>query len=144
MRSRTSMTDMDDDAMCVLHDRLDAVRLQLGPMLGQPLSPGIEATYVVYPEGGYYKRHIDGVVGDPQGSGRRCVSFICYLNEPGWTAKDGGALRVYDDADCERLCAYDLLPESGSLVLFDSKRVWHEVLPTRRERPCLVGWFWGV
>ena len=34
----------------------------------------------MYPPGGYYKRHIDAVEGiDPQGSGRRCVSFICYL-----------------------------------------------------------------
>ena len=35
----------------------------------------------------------------------------------------------------------DLLPEGGSLAVFDSKRVWHEVAPTARERSCVVGWF---
>ena len=41
----------------------------------------------------------------------------------------------------EHAHAQELLPQSGSLVLFDSKRVWHEVLPTLRERACLVGWY---
>ena len=35
----------------------------------------------------------------------------------------------------------DLLPEGGSLAVFDSKRVWHEVAPTARERSCVVGGF---
>ena len=74
---------------------------------------------------------------------RRAVSFICYLNEPGWSSSDGGALRVHrggDSADDEGGVA-DFLPESGSLVLFDSLAVEHEVLPTHRERTCLIGWF---
>jgi hypothetical protein len=37
--------------------------------------------------------------------------------------------------------AEDVLPESGLLVIFDSKSLWHEVLPTSRHRLCLVGWF---
>ena len=57
-----------------------------------------------------------------------------------WSASDGGMLRVFDSAGGERV-REDLPPESGSLVLFDSKRVSHEVLPTRRQRACLVGWF---
>ena len=39
----------------------------------------------------------------------------------------------------EEACEY--LPESGALALFDSTALEHEVLPTRRERTCLVGWF---
>mmetsp|Transcript_30323 Transcript_30323/g.99882 ORF Transcript_30323/g.99882 Transcript_30323/m.99882 type:complete len:294 (-) Transcript_30323:26-907(-) len=35
----------------------------------------------------------------------------------------------------------EVLPAAGLLVLFDSKRVSHEVMPTRRQRTCLVGWF---
>ena len=35
----------------------------------------------------------------------------------------------------------DVLPESGLLVIFDSKSLWHEVLPTSSHRLCLVGWF---
>jgi hypothetical protein len=97
----TCKPDMDDDSMYALYERLDDLREQLQQMLGMPLSPGIEATYVVYPTGGYYKRHIDAVEGiDPQGSGRRCVSFICYLNAPGdWAVSDGGALRIYGEGE---------------------------------------------
>ena len=32
-------------------------------------------------------------------------------------------------------------PHGGTLVLFDSVAVEHEVTPTRRERWALVGWF---
>ena len=97
----TCKPDMDDASMYALYERLDDLREQLQQMLGMPLSPGIEATYVVYPTGGYYKRHIDAVEGiDPQGSGRRCVSFICYLNAPGdWAVSDGGALRIYGEGE---------------------------------------------
>ena len=49
---------------------------------------------------------------------------------------DGGALRVHSDGTY-----YEILPDAGSLVLFDSMAVEHEVRPTRRERTCLIGWF---
>jgi len=35
----------------------------------------------------------------------------------------------------------DIIPEVGTLVLFDSAIVPHEVLPTRRDRLAVVGWF---
>ena len=133
----TCKPDIDDDRFYALYERLDELRAWLGPQLSMPLGSGIEATFVVYPAGGYYKRHIDSLAGEP-GSGRRALSFICYLNTPdSWETSDGGALRVEECGEEPR----ELLPEGGSLVLFDSKRVWHEVLPTRRERACLVGWF---
>ena len=68
----------------------------------------------------------------------RCVSFICYLNEaePAWSVADGGQLRVYARAGAE-----EYLPTSGGLALFDSTRLEHEVLPTSRDRTCLIGWF---
>ena len=83
---------------------------------------------------------------------RRGVSFICYLNERGWAPTDGGALRVYlrdhiksteegVSLPDQSPAHFDIMPEGGTLVLFDSKRVWHEVMPTKRERACLVGWF---
>ena len=133
----TCKPDINDDRFYALYERLDELRAWLGPALGMPLGTGIECTFVVYPAGGYYQRHIDSLDGEP-GSGRRALSFICYLNAPGaWAARDGGALRVEECGAPPR----EILPEGGSLVLFDSKRVWHEVLPTRRERACLVGWF---
>ena len=49
---------------------------------------------------------------------------------------DSGQLRVYGQAGPQ-----EFLPLSGGLVLFDSTNLEHEVLPTKRERTCLIGWF---
>ena len=37
--------------------------------------------------------------------------------------------------------AVDYLPHAGSLVLFHSCKLEHEVTPTSRERTCLIGWW---
>lgn len=36
---------------------------------------------------------------------------------------------------------FDVVPEAGTLVLFDSATIAHEVLPTQRDRLAVVGWF---
>jgi hypothetical protein len=66
--------------------------------------------------------------------------------------RDGGALRIHGNAcsfaadmqlstekSSENWC--DIVPEAGTLVLFDSATVEHEVMPTFRDRLCIVGWF---
>ena len=37
--------------------------------------------------------------------------------------------------------SFDVLPRGGTLVVFLSDRFPHEVLPARRERLSLAGWF---
>ena len=135
---------VDSQSHAELLDLLDGARQELSHGLGVELSSGFEATFVVYPPGGYYRRHVDAVEGvDSSGSGRRACSVVAYLGAPRgapWPTDDGGALRCWPaGADGEHY--EDVLPESGLLVLFDSKRLWHEVSPTRRERAALVGWF---
>ena len=140
----TARPNVNDDTFYELYESLDDARLELSRGLGVDLSAGFEATFVVYPEGGFYRRHIDSVSGSDQPTAPRKISFIAYLNDDvPWAPSDGGALRCYDGAPptASDESFVDVLPESGSLVLFDSKSVWHEVLPTRRERACLVGWF---
>lgn len=125
-----------------LHARLTEVRAELAHRMGVKLAEGFEAAFVLYPSGGFYRKHLDSSEGvDPTGTGRRRFSFICYLNEPGWEVSDGGALRVFKSGSEDEDAPQDLLPEGGSLAVFDSKRVWHEVAPTSRERSCVVGWF---
>ena len=121
---------------------MDLVRDELSEILEKPLIPEMEMHYVRYPVGGFFRRHIDEFVDEAaeyEGEGirsRRCVSWICYLTEPDWTAADGGQLISFDGSE-----PTEFLPTSGSLVLFDSLAVEHEVRPTQRERDCLVGWF---
>ena len=49
-------------------------------------------------------------------------------------------LRLYlDDADSAHFI--DIAPVAGTLVTFLSSRFWHEVLPARRVRMSLTGWY---
>lgn len=91
-----------------------------------------ESHFTLYPPGSFYRRHLDRFNDDD----RRSVSAIYYLN-PDWLPEHGGALRLYPAAGGE----LDILPEAGTLVLFMSADLPHEVLPATRERLSLTGWF---
>ena len=102
---------------------------------------------------------------------RRAFSFLLYLNED-WAESDGGQLRLFpplpleeqhrrarggggggggglqpDDEgmkDHEEGRAWtDVLPEAGTLVVFKSEALPHEVRITRRAREAVVGWLHG-
>jgi hypothetical protein len=107
---------------------------------------------------GFYGRHFDRDPDDVGGSTcRRKISLLLYLNDETWDAKrDGGVLRAYlpaeektpkrssSDGKGSVVSSYhDITPKGGTLVLFDSASVEHEVLPTHRERWAVVGWFLG-
>ncbi len=70
---------------------------------------------------------------------RRTFLCVLYLNED-WTHEDGGALRLHL-GDGENADISDVLPIGGTLVPFLSERFAHEVLPAKRERLSLTGWF---
>lgn len=95
----------------------------------------LEAHFAVYPPGTRYRRHLDRF----RDSDLRTVSCVLYLNEP-WQPEDGGQLRLYlgDTPDAPHL---DVLPEAGTLACFLSADFPHEVLPARRERLAVTGWF---
>lgn len=94
----------------------------------------LEAHYTVYPPGAFYARHLDRFRED----NRRVISLVLYLNE-GWDAEDGGELRLYPPAAAD--ACVTVTPRGGTLVCFLSERVPHEVLPARRARYSLTGWF---
>ncbi len=96
----------------------------------------LELHYALYPPGARYARHLDCFRNDDQ----RVVTTILYLNPPGWTREDGGALRLWLDPE-GRQEPVEILPAGGTFVSFLSARFWHEVLPARRERLSLTGWF---
>ncbi len=91
-----------------------------------------ECHFACYPPGAFYQKHLDRFRDDD----RRTVTAVYYLNEA-WQAEHGGALRLYL-ADETKL---DVLPSAGTLVLFISAELPHEVLPATRERLSLTGWF---
>lgn len=93
-----------------------------------------EFHYAHYPEGGFYKRHIDRFRDDDA----RTVSVVLYLNE-GWQPGNGGELRIWTEPE-EPAHYVDITPQGGRLVLFLSERFWHEVLPAQCPRWSLTGW----
>lgn len=117
----------------VVCDRLEDLRLQLNRDLFLGLFE-LELHYARYPPGAAYARHVD----QAQGSQQRQVSFVLYLN-PDWQPNDGGALRIYaaDDHYVE------VEPLGGRLVCFLTSGREHEVMPARRERHSISGWFRG-
>ena len=90
----------------------------------------VELHFAVYPPGAYYKRHIDQFRTDS----RRKFSVICYLNET-WSQQDAGELILY--LPDETLTIH---PAGGRLVFFESGKIEHEVMPTRKERLSITGW----
>jgi len=113
---------------------LERLRLALNSTLFLGLFD-FEAHLAIYPPGTYYHRHIDQFIG----IGTRRVTCTLYLNED-WQAADGGQLRIYTDPDDPQY-GEDILPLGGTLVTFLSARFLHEVLPARRSRMSITGWF---
>lgn len=114
-----------------LLDRLEELRLQLNRDAFLGLFE-LELHYAKYPPGAGYARHVDR----PQGTAQRKVSLVLYLNSE-WQAADGGALRIHRADD---ICM-DLEPLEGRLVCFLTANREHEVLPARRDRLSVSGWF---
>ncbi len=94
-----------------------------------------EGHLAVYPTGSYYRKHLDQFLG----VGSRTVTCILYLNRD-WREEDGGQLRIYTDRSNPDHYE-EILPLGGRLVTFLSARFLHEVMPARRERWSITGWF---
>lgn len=116
-------------------DQYLAVLDELREALNRELFLGLEdyeCHFALYPPGSFYRRHLDRFRDDD----RRTVTTVFYLN-PDWHEEQGGALRMALPDGEER----DVLPAAGTLVVFMSADLPHEVLPTRRERLSLTGWY---
>ena len=124
-----------------LYQVLDNVRSNLPGPLDSSLT---ELLYAYYPCGGFYRRHRDAIPGSA--SVLRKYSLLLYLNKD-WTPKDGGELLLHRDSGGDELPDgqepnfVKVEPKGGTLVLFKSELVPHEVLDTNAERLAVVGWY---
>ena len=98
-----------------------------------------EACFAVYPEGGFYDRHLDSF----EGARNRVMSLVVYLNED-WQDDMGGALVVWPERAGEA-CApvARLLPLGGGVAFMLSETVPHAVEVTHARRYSIAGW-WRV
>lgn len=80
------------------------------------------------------------------------MTAILYLNDSDWNSApevDGGSLKCYIDADRNDVIGttassvLKVSPVGGTLVLFDSRYLLHEVEPSNRDRLALTLWIVG-
>ncbi|EID76579.1 2OG-Fe(II) oxygenase [Imtechella halotolerans] len=94
-----------------------------------------EFHYALYPEGTFYKRHLDTFLNDD----RRKLSIVCYLNNEDWKPENGGELVIYlpNNEGEEEVVIY---PYPGRVVIFESQLLEHEVRPVKTTRLSITGW----
>ena len=109
---------------------LDALRSGLNQRLTLGLA-SVEAHFAHYPVGAGYARHLDGFQRDDA----RVLSLVLYLNRD-WPAAGGGALRLHLPAG-----PHDIAPNQGTLAIFLSAGVEHEVMPATQARFSVAAWF---
>ena len=98
-----------------------------------------------YEKGDFYKRHFDAF----RGRSNRRVSLVAYLNS-GWAPDQGGELVLYPPAlenssttvtALSQVPSVRVTPQLGTVALFLSEEIPHEVLPVTRDRYSVAGWF---
>lgn len=124
-----------DDPACgpaarALLAALDGLRVELNRRLLLGLD-SVEAHFAHYPSGAGYARHRDRFRSDDA----RVLSLVVYLN-PDWPEEAGGALRLHLPEG-----PHDVAPRLGTVAIFLSETVEHEVLPARQPRFSVAAWF---
>jgi len=136
--------------LCQLSEQLAGIPARVAELGGVAESSQLQvhpATMVaVYPaQGAEYSLHKDSYAPndmDPATGASRRLTVLAYFNDK-WQEGDGGELKLYKAVDGQpdtRSC-HDVPPKAGSLVIFDSRKVWHAVAPsTARARWAMTLW----
>ena len=95
-----------------------------------------EFHYALYPQGTFYKRHLDTFQNDD----RRKLSFVFYLNDNTWNPENGGELMLYLKENNQEVSKV-VYPLPGRVVIFESQELEHEVKPVlQSQRLSITGW----
>ena len=98
-----------------------------------------EACFAVYPEGGFYDRHLDSF----EGARNRVMSLVVYLNED-WQDDQGGELVIWPErAGKADSPAARLLPLGSGAAFMLSETIPHAVEVTHARRYAIAAW-WRV
>ena len=132
-----SQRDAEEDATEILKG-LDLLEHAAASVANQPIFRPDQGMCALYAgdKKAHYTWHYDNER-DESGHWRnyRTLTAILYLNPTDWDGqRDGGQL------ECEGLDK-PIVPYGGTIVLFDSCRIRHRVLPAYRDRVALTQWF---
>ncbi len=131
-RERIHWLDRDNGVRSEFLDMADELKEYLNRTLFLCLTY-YESQYAIYNIGDFYETHYDAF----QNSQNRVVTTVYYLNEE-WSDGDGGELIIYDG---ENNFLKKVIPKAGTLVVFLSERFPHEVLPAKKKRYSIAGWY---
>ncbi|MCD6174007.1 MAG: 2OG-Fe(II) oxygenase [Sulfurimonas sp.] len=92
-----------------------------------------ESHFAIYDEGDFYETHLDSF----KNSKNRVVTTVYYLNED-WSDEDGGELVIYDE---NNNFLSKVTPHANTLIVFLSDKFPHEVLPAKKRRFSIAGWY---
>ena len=129
-KDKTYWFDGSSNAQLGYQQVMEAVRNTLNRTFFMGLFD-YECHYAKYTQGDFYKKHVDAF----KGRSNRVFTTVLYLNSP----EEGGELVIYKpkSKDIEIV----IKPTAGTLVLFESERFVHEVLPAVDNRYSIAGWF---
>lgn len=113
--------------------RLDEVRRVLNQRFFLSLN-SCEAHFASYEQGSYYQKHVDQL----EGRNHRIISMVLFLNTD-WKDDDGGELVIYDPSYPLDVATV-VLPRIGTLAIFRSGDVPHEVRAPQRTRYSIASW----
>eukprot|EP01119_Soliformovum_irregulare_P024040 TRINITY_DN8537_c0_g1_i1.p1 TRINITY_DN8537_c0_g1~~TRINITY_DN8537_c0_g1_i1.p1 ORF type:complete len:240 (+),score=15.72 TRINITY_DN8537_c0_g1_i1:37-756(+) len=114
-------------------NRIDGLRKELNETC-EFESHHTQVQLACYPGSGtFYKTHLDSYAG---GTSRR-ITILYYMNVD-WKPEDGGCLRIHRRDGT----SIDVEPIADRLLVFQSPRIWHEVLPSHAHRFTLASWFY--
>ena len=133
-RRRDKILWLDEDGGCVS----EYLRFseELREYLNRSLYLGLryyEAHFARYEKGDFYEKHLDAF----KNSKNRVVTTVYYLNDR-WQTDDGGELLLYDK---EENYITTVMPHANTLVVFMSEIFPHEVLPAKKTRHSIAGWY---
>ncbi|WP_394203719.1 2OG-Fe(II) oxygenase [Shewanella waksmanii] len=94
-----------------------------------------ESHFAHYKPGDFYKTHLDAF----KGQSNRVLTVVVYLNQD-WHQDDGGELVIYTDGE-QASQSIKVTPEFGTVVVFLSEEFPHQVLPAKRDRYSIAGWY---
>ncbi len=148
-QDHTLNTFIRTDAICWITDNSEASSAwvswaeSLQVFLNRRLFLGLfsfESHFAHYAKGDFYKKHKDAF----KGEGNRVLSVVVYLNKH-WNPTDGGELVIYNnqlpDSSLIDNTKTTVIPDFGTIVVFLSEEFPHEVLPAKRDRYSIAGWF---
>ncbi len=95
-----------------------------------------ELHWARYPaNSGGYDEHLDQSNAKDLFHGERLITLVLYLNDS-WQSEDGGQLKMRLP---DKIMTIE--PQCGTLMLFRSDSLWHQVIPAKKDRWSLTGWF---